>query len=107
MVTWREAALALVCTVLVCGCEPPGGIITAAPPGTGLPRKPPDSEQPAEALCETTPKSNARASTPPASADVPKIALASPTAKGEANTTASGVRYETIKKVTGPEAKPG
>src|SRR4051794_23587956 len=98
----RGIALGVVCMAL-CGCEPPPGMVSSAPPGTELERKPPATETPAEALGEQTPKSGASGASavPP---DIAKIEPATPTAKGETKTTPSGVKYETLTEGAGPEA---
>src|SRR4051794_2934342 len=106
MVMWRVIAPGLV-GMLICGCQPPTGIVPAAPPGIEVERKAPDSEQPAEALGEavvTRPAARTGASGSAAAAEIADLKPATPTAKGETKTTASGVKYETLREGTGPEA---
>jgi FKBP-type peptidyl-prolyl cis-trans isomerase len=108
MVMWRVIAPGLV-GMMICGCQPPAGIIPAAPPGIEVERKAPDSEQPAEALGEavTRPVAKTGASASTAKPEIADLKPATPTAKGETKTTASGVKYETLQEGTGAEAKPG
>jgi len=111
MLTWRWFTLGLVVCLAAWGCEAPTAIVSSAPPGTNLPRKLPDSEKtPAEALGEQVSASRPSANTSKSEATSKagaSLAAAPPTAKGETKTTASGVKYETLKEGTGAEAKPG
>ncbi len=85
-------------------------MVPASPPGGMYERKLPESEtkEPPAAIGEQPLSSRgASTSTASAKADLLKVEPALPTAKGETKTTASGVKYETIKQGTGPEAKTG
>jgi FKBP-type peptidyl-prolyl cis-trans isomerase len=112
---WRTAMVGGFVSLGLCGCEDQVDIVPVSPPGAIIPRVSPDAD-PAQALGETAPSTNA-ASTPataakpstpaPAEAIVSDIKPAPPTAKGETKTTARGVKYETLKEGTGAELKPG
>lgn len=108
MLTWRWFTLGIVC-LAACGCEPPSAIVSSAPPGTDRLRKLPDEEKnaPAEALGEQATASRAAAKGDAKPKEAAEIPPALPTAKGETKTTASGVKYETLKEGTGAEAKSG
>jgi len=106
MVMWRVIAPGLV-GLAICGCQPPQGIVPAAPPGFESQRAQP-VEEASEALGETVtqPAVKSGAGTAPA-AEIADLKPATATAKGETKTTTSGVKYETLKEGTGPESKPG
>jgi FKBP-type peptidyl-prolyl cis-trans isomerase len=86
-----------------CGCEDPP-LVTAVPPGV-----------PSRSIADIKEKEEPQAigeagSTGPAAevkATVPDIPPALPTAKGEVKTTASGVKYETLKEGHGAVVKAG
>lgn len=104
MLTWRWVVLGAM-SLAACGCEEPAAIVPAGPPGSDLQRKLPESEtkDPAAALGEQAPSTRG---TDKAN-ETMKIEPAPPTAKGETRTTAAGIKYETVKEGTGPEAKVG
>lgn len=105
MVMWRLVALSAFCAAIA-GCEEPARIVPTAAPGTEAPPPvPPSEKDPAQALGEAVRADASKAAAKPAPAA--EIPLATPTAKGETKTTASGVKYETVKPGDGPEAKAG
>lgn len=85
------------------GCGEPPALVPAGQPGVDprLGRKP-DEKDVAEALGESAGQGTTAA--PKVIAD---LEPAPPTAKGEALTTPSGVKYETVKEGTGAVAKAG
>lgn len=90
--------------LLLVGCDAPEEILPTSPPGTVLPRTPPDSNDPAQAQGESAlvaPKPGGE------SGKAPAYTPALPTAKGETKETKNGVKYETLKPGTGGELKPG
>ncbi len=90
--------------LILVGCDAPDDIVPTSPPGTLLPRTPPDANDPAQAQGEAaviTPKA------PGDSGKAPAYTPALPTAKGETKTTKNGVKYETLKPGTGEELMPG
>ena len=86
------------------GCEPPEGITTATPPGAVIPRTPPPGDE-AEAIGEAGLASGKIQGD--AAPKIEPMPAALPTAKGQTMTTKGGVKYETLKKGTGEELKPG
>ena len=108
MLTRRWFTLGIVCLAAV-GCEPPAAIVSSAPPGTERLRTLSEAEKktPAEALGEQAIASRPGAKADAKSKEAAAIPAALPTAKGETKTTASGVKYETLKEGTGAEAKSG
>lgn len=99
--SWSFVALAAGCLAAL-GCEEPPQIVNAPAPGFDYRSAlEPEKEEPAQALGESVGKEA------PQGAQLPGLKPAPPTAKGEVKTTASGVKYETIKPGTGAEAKAG
>lgn len=103
--SWRWVALGVV-GVAAGGCGEPIPIVPVVPPGAQVIRVPPTGvdgnaqalgEQASQSAADPTTKAEAEAAAP----------SAPPTAKGETKTTPSGVKYETLKEGTGPEAKVG
>jgi FKBP-type peptidyl-prolyl cis-trans isomerase len=90
----------------VAGCGDPGTLVPTAPPGidvrTKLDRKEPENEGP-QALGEQVATSGAA----PKKRNVVSVPPAEPTRPGEVKTTASGVKYTTLKEGTGAVAKSG
>ena len=85
------------------GCDAPPDMMPIAPPGVTVPRKAPEDE-PAQAQGEMVAPSLQTTTQP---TKVVEYTPAPPTAKGETRTTASGVKYETLKEGTGSELKGG
>jgi len=106
MSSWQLGTRGCLGLVLILvGCDAPEDITPTTPPGTVIPRTPPDSNDPAQAQGESiayTPKSTAEGGNKPA-----PYTPAPPTAKGETKTTKNGVKYETLEEGTGEELKPG
>lgn len=100
MKTWRMGALGFM-SVVIAGCQEPTQIIPAVPPGTEYVRPVTDT---GEALGEQAVHDRDQAAL---KRGVEKIPPAPPTSKGETKTTKSGVKYETLKEGTGPEARRG
>jgi FKBP-type peptidyl-prolyl cis-trans isomerase len=85
------------------GCEAPTEIVPVAPPGTNYTRVPPPEKEEPQALGE-------QAAQAPVDQTMKKAVagtISPPTEIGEARTTPSGVKYETLKAGDGPEVKPG
>jgi FKBP-type peptidyl-prolyl cis-trans isomerase FkpA len=100
------AVLAVGLGAALAGCEEPAHLVPAVPPGRDyheLTALKEEGDNAPQALGETAASS---AGQQPASntLDIPPAA---PTAKGEVKTTASGVKYETLKEGTGAVAKAG
>lgn len=102
--------------LLAVGCEPPK-MVPVAPPGLEYQQVDTEKEEPAEALGEMRAaqvptdagapapgKASGKAAATPAPYTGP---LAEPTEPGQATTTASGLKYETLKPGTGEQATPG
>jgi FKBP-type peptidyl-prolyl cis-trans isomerase len=91
---------------VVAGCGEPGTLVPAAPPGidvrTKLDRKESEADGP-QALGEQVATSGAT----PKKRIVVDITPAEPTKPGEVKTTASGVKYQTLKEGAGAVAKVG
>jgi hypothetical protein len=89
--------------IALVGCEEPAQIVETPLPGLAPQRPAPASDGEPQAIGEQP-----RGRTP-APAELPKVDIppALPTAPGEIKTTKSGVKYETLKEGTGPEAKAG
>jgi FKBP-type peptidyl-prolyl cis-trans isomerase len=105
MKTWQVWAVGIV-SVALSGCEEPTGIVPAGPPGMELQRPlPPREDEEPQALGEAAVRDGQTKAT--MTADASKLPLAEPTAIGETKTTATGVKYETLKEGTGPVAKGG
>jgi FKBP-type peptidyl-prolyl cis-trans isomerase len=118
----RVGALASLSLILVLcwGCGPPS-MVPVAPPGLEFQAVTPekDEEEPAEAIGENrTALSTASPSAAlvkgdsptqggAGAAEKPSQPLAEPTEPGQTKTTASGLKYETIKPGTGATAQPG
>ena len=103
--SWRRVALGVVCVVSG-GCGGPIEIVPVVPPGAQVIRVPPAGiDGTAQALGEQSSQAAADASKEKAKAEA--APSAPPTAKGETKSTASGVKYETLKEGTGPVAKSG
>jgi FKBP-type peptidyl-prolyl cis-trans isomerase len=90
--------------LIVVGCDVPEDITPTSPPGTVLPRTPPDANDPAQAQGESALVST---KTPGESGKTPAFTPAAPTAKGETKVTKNGIKYETLKEGSGDELKPG
>lgn len=103
MKSWRFGIMGGLVSLALSGCEDPGEIVPAAPPGAAVPRESPDTE---------TPVAQGEMAAPvlPSGSEAMKVVEytpALPTPKGQTKTTAHGVKYETIREGTGPELKPG
>lgn len=100
---WAFGAL-VAASLAIAGCQEPYQIVSAPVPGQDL-RSNQDFKDadPAQAIGETGGSSagNRKAKS------APEAPLALPTAKGEVKTTASGVKYETVKEGKGAVARPG
>ena len=105
--SWRWVALGVV-GVAAGGCGGPVEIVPVVPPGrkwsachrrASTARRRPWASRP-----RRRPRTRPRRRQAEAAGGGPS---APPTAKGETKTTASGVKYETLKEGTGPEAKAG
>jgi FKBP-type peptidyl-prolyl cis-trans isomerase len=90
-------------TLILVGCDAPEDITPTSPPGTVLPRTPPDANNPAQAQGESAVATSIQGE----SSKTPAYTPALPTAKGETKKTKNGVKYETLKEGTGDELKPG
>ena len=97
---WHGVLLGVVGLALV-GCEEPTQLVPATPPGGTVDRLPETEkgDNGPQALGEQAVNKNR-----PATASVPP---AKPTEKGETVTTATGLKYETLKEGTGDEVKAG
>ncbi len=105
--SWRWLAWSVV-GVAAGGCGGPIEIVQVVPPGAQEVRVPPTGvEGTAEALGEQPAQGAADPTKATATAKAEAGPSAPPTAKGETKTTPSGVKYETLKEGTGPEAKSG
>lgn len=85
------------------GCQEPTEIVPVAVPGTSYTRVPPPEKEEPQALGEAAAQAPADQTMKKAVAGT----ISPPTEIGEARTTPSGVKYETLKAGDGPEAKPG
>jgi FKBP-type peptidyl-prolyl cis-trans isomerase len=85
------------------GCQEPTEMIPVAPPGTDYTRTPPPEKEEPQALGEAAAQGPVDQTRKKAVAGT----ISPPTEIGEARTTPSGVKYETLKAGDGPEAKPG
>jgi FKBP-type peptidyl-prolyl cis-trans isomerase len=90
-------------SIALVGCEAPTDIVPVAPPGAPNPRISPVAE-PAQAKGEMAAPALQTESQP---VKVVEYRPAPPTAKGHMETTARGVKYETLKEGSGRELKPG
>ncbi|MFO0957130.1 MAG: FKBP-type peptidyl-prolyl cis-trans isomerase [Isosphaeraceae bacterium] len=88
------------------GCTDPPSIVPVAPPGMEYKRNLPiPDDQAASALGETAVRKTGEAeASAPVAAGFDGLPATEP---GETKTTASGLKYETIRKGDGEEAKPG
>lgn len=100
---WKVAGLL---AFAFAGCSEPPAIIPVAPPGMEYKRNiPVPDDQLAAALGETAVhKPGATEATAPIPAGYEGLPATEP---GEVRTTASGLKYQTVQKGDGPEAKPG
>jgi FKBP-type peptidyl-prolyl cis-trans isomerase FkpA len=106
----QSVAVAISLAVLL-GCQDPPDITPVGPPGVEARRMPiiPENEaaqaigeQPLAGSAEQAAQSKTAPPRPPVS-----TAISPPTKVGETVTTASGLKYSTLKEGTGEEAKPG
>jgi FKBP-type peptidyl-prolyl cis-trans isomerase len=109
---WFLTAVAL---VVAGGCDTPK-MVPVAPPGLEFTAVTPEQtdEEPAQAIGEmrttlanTGGTAELTKTDGPGSAATAAIPLAAPTNPGETKTTASGLKYETLKPGTGATAEPG
>lgn len=103
MISWRVRVVGALCGLALTGCEEPQDIVPVTPPGANIPRTSPDKE-PAAAQGEMA---AAGLASQTESIKAGNYTPAAPTAKGQTKTTANGIKYETLREGTGPEAKPG
>jgi hypothetical protein len=100
---WLLGLLAALGLLAVHGCEEPSEIVPVPPPGAAIPRIPPPEKEQPQALGEP----NLRGPVDPTLKKAVAGTISPPTAIGEAKTTPSGVKYETLKAGDGPEIRPG
>jgi FKBP-type peptidyl-prolyl cis-trans isomerase len=85
------------------GCEEPAEMVPVAAPGTPYTRTPPPEKEEPQALGEGA----SRTPTDQTKKKAVAGTISPPTEPGQARTTPSGVKYETLKPGDGAEIKPG